>query len=135
MGRMRRYDLSRIAVLVVEDCLFMREVVSSVLRALGIQRIRTAENGLSALKALKEFIPDVILLDLVMPEMNGFRFCRRVRAGDAPVQPFVPIIVVSGYSDSASIAAARDAGANEFLAKPISAATELVAESATLRLT
>ena len=71
---------------------------------------------------IDERAPDLILLDIRMPgPMNGLDLCRSIRKGETPTRPFVPIIVVSGHTDIQHINMARDAGANEFLAKPISA--------------
>lgn len=117
---MRGYDLSELRVLLADDSAMMRELLSTSLRTLGIREIVTAEDGVVARKRLKTFLPDVILLDILMPRMDGIEFTRHVRAGDYEINPFVPIIIVSGFTDMAHIGEARDAGANEFLAKPIS---------------
>lgn len=117
---MHSYDLSNLCTLVVDDSPMMRELLSTVLRSLGVQKINTAEDGMSAVKRLKTCIPDIIFLDLMMPRMGGLEFCRIVRSGKAPIPPFTPILVVSGFSDLYHISEARDAGANDFICKPIS---------------
>ena len=99
------------SVLVVDDDADIREFVSDALSFDGYAVV-TAENGLEALRLLDEHRPDVVLLDLRMPVMDGPTFARRCweRFGDA-----VPIIVMSAYSREFRLADLHITG---FLAKP-----------------
>ncbi|MFN8635207.1 MAG: response regulator [Chloroflexota bacterium] len=74
-----------------------------------------AENGQRAVELAGVAHPDVILLDLGMPVLDGFGACRQIRAAF----PRVPIVIVSGHMDEASVRAAFEAGANDYLTKPI----------------
>lgn len=77
----------------------------------------TAMNGEEALALVKQRQPDLILLDYMMPVMDGIEVCRRIK-GD-PGVPFTPIIMVTAKAGTESVIAALDAGADEYLSKPI----------------
>lgn len=108
-----------IRILVVDDHVHMRTILCSVLKGVGIDSIQEAWNGADALEIVRSWRPDVAIVDLLMHPIDGVEFTRLVRRGSA--KPDLPIIMVSGQSDSRHVADARDAGVNEFLAKPISA--------------
>ena len=76
--------------------------------------VTVAENGQRAVELADLGCPDVIVLDLTMPVMDGFAACRLIRA--AP--PRVPIVIVSGHNDEESVRSAFDAGATDYLTKP-----------------
>ncbi|MBC8270212.1 MAG: response regulator [Rhodospirillaceae bacterium] len=118
---MADYDLSNLSVLIVDDYQPMRLILKNVLHALGIKTIAEAPGGLEALTILKSSNVDIVFADNLMEPMNGIELVERIRAGEDNIDPFTSIIMVSGYSDLAQIIKARDAGINEFLAKPISA--------------
>ncbi len=75
-------------------------------------------DGLSAVAAMQEFRPDLVMLDVNMPGLNGFEACERLRQLDLPAE--FPIIMVTGEDDQAGVARAYAAGASYFLLKPIS---------------
>lgn len=77
----------------------------------------TAEDGVAALQSIEESLPDILLLDLEMPRMDGFEALQRLRAN--PSTERLPIIVVTGREDVAAIDRAFEAGATAFVAKPI----------------
>jgi len=79
--------------------------------------IVTATDGEAALVAVKETQPDLILLDVMMPKMDGFEVCRRLRA-DASL-PFTPIIMVTAKADPQDVVAGLEAGGDEYLTKPV----------------
>lgn len=79
--------------------------------------VDTAYNGKEALEKVRQQIPDLILLDSVMPEMNGFELCRQIRADERLKS--VPIIMVTGLKTEADSVQGRMNGANEFLVKPV----------------
>ncbi len=105
-------------VLVVEDQLYDRELLLRVLRSDG-HRVTTATSGEQGLAELDRVSPDVVLCDVVMPVMNGLDFCRAVksRAGAA----FVPVLLVTGRTDREDLLAGFEAGADDYIAKPIEA--------------
>ena len=76
--------------------------------------VAVAENGLRAVELAGTAHPDVVLLDLGMPVLDGFGACRQIRA----VFPRIPIVIVSGHTDEDSVRAAFEAGATDYLTKP-----------------
>ncbi|MGH6827616.1 MAG: response regulator [Rhizomicrobium sp.] len=110
--------LQALRVLIVEDKQHMRLLLRALLSAAGVHEVCEANNGADGLTLLAERPRDLVLLDLAMEPMDGLEFTRTVRAGKKP-HCLVPIIVISGYTEQNRVAAARDAGVSEFLAKPI----------------
>lgn len=108
-------------VLVVEDNHHMRSLLRSLLGSLGIRDILEAAHGQTALDLLAQKKCDLVLTDLAMAPMDGLEFTRQVRNGKSSANPFLPIIMVSGYTERHRVQAARDAGVTEFIAKPITA--------------
>lgn len=119
---MQSYDFSKLSALVVDDCSHIRRLVRAVLTAVGCRAIHEANDGARALEFLRQYPIDVVIVDWMMQPMNGLDLTRTIRAGDDVPNPYVPIIMLSGYSTRSAILAARDAGVTEFLAKPVSAA-------------
>jgi len=114
------YNLGLLKVLVVDDNFHMRTLVSRILQAYGIQTIYEASSAEQAWEIFTLNPCDIIMVDWVMTGMNGIEFTEKVRnAPDSP-NPFIPIIMITGYSNKECVNAARDAGVNEFLAKPVS---------------
>src|SRR4051812_45978611 len=97
----------------------MRHVLAAVLRAYGFLNIKEAADGEDAMRQLSSFQPDVIVTDFAMPRLDGIALTRRVRAEANGTLQYVPIIMVSGHAHYNHVLAARDAGVNEFLAKPV----------------
>ncbi|MCH7864457.1 MAG: response regulator [Proteobacteria bacterium] len=118
---MENYNLENLKVLVLDDHAPMRRILMSLLRELGINRLTQSDNAVQALRSLQDTDPDLIITDALMEPMDGLEFTRKIREGEAGVDPFVPIIMVSGQAEMRFIIKARDAGITEFLAKPISA--------------
>lgn len=103
------------AVLIVDDQATARFLASETLSGAGFH-VLEAENGYAALRMLEETKPDVILLDLYMPDMDGIEVCKKIRA---KTQAFrIPILMVTGTDDEASIEQSYAAGATDFIAKP-----------------
>lgn len=119
---MADYNIERIRFLVVDDNAPMRALLNAVLRSLGVKMIDDAPDGRIAFERLKEKEADIVICDWNMSPIDGVEFTRMVRhAPDSP-NPFAPIIMLSGHAEVARVVEARDAGVNEFLAKPVSAA-------------
>jgi signal transduction histidine kinase len=102
-------------VLVVDDEPRNLEVVSTLLSLHGFQVI-TAEDGETALAAVADDPPDVILLDVVMPRLDGFEVCRRLKADPATV--FIPVVIVTALRGAQERIKGAAAGADDFLSKP-----------------
>jgi CheY-like chemotaxis protein len=116
-------DLSALRVLAVDDNAFSRRLVTAALRALNVHQIAEAENAADGFAALRAFMPDMILLDWVMPKVDGVQFAKQVRNDKTGNFRFLPIIMTTAYSEMWHVQQARDAGINEFVVKPFSART------------
>jgi two-component system alkaline phosphatase synthesis response regulator PhoP len=110
-------------VLVVEDETDIRDLVVFHLAREGY-RCRTAATGMQALQEVREHLPDLIVLDLMLPEVDGLEVCRRVRADHASAS--VPIIILTAKSDEVDRVVGLEMGADDYLVKPFSP-KELVA--------
>jgi two-component system, chemotaxis family, chemotaxis protein CheY len=120
---MSGYKFDRLRIMVVDDNAHMRKLVTTILQAFGVTQILEAENGQRALAALRDFNPDVVVLDWVMDEMSGIELVKMLRTNPQSPNPFVPVIMLSGYTAMDRVMQARDAGVNEFIAKPVSVKT------------
>ena len=107
-------------VLIVDDEITMRKVTRSLLLAIGITKIREANDGNSGLEAIATFTPDVVILDWEMPRPNGAEFVRRVRSPGIFPLPDVPIIMLTGHGERSRVIEAVKVGVNDFLLKPVS---------------
>ena len=114
------YNFDQLTVLVVDDCNNMQHLLRELLKAFGFRDLHAAKSGEEALTALRSIHPDFIICDYNMEPMNGVEFIRTLRNDGGNLNRFVPIIMLTGHAEMANILAARDAGATEFLAKPVS---------------
>lgn len=112
-------DQSR-QILIVEDDNDTAEIVSALLESAGYTAV-TAETGSTALSEIDTASPDLVLLDMHLPDMNGLDVLRKVRANS-----FLPMIVLSGFTQERDKVVALEAGADDYMAKPFSP-EELVA--------
>jgi DNA-binding response OmpR family regulator len=103
-------------VLVVDDDLMIRTLARQAMEAGGF-RVEEAQNGEEALSLFERLVPSLVLLDVNMPEMDGFETCRQIRG--LPDGQITPILIVTGLDDEASIDKAYDAGATDFATKPV----------------
>jgi class 3 adenylate cyclase/CheY-like chemotaxis protein len=121
-------DLSETpTVLVVDDQPANIRLLEAILVPRGYE-IRTASSGDEALKILAEQVLDLVLLDIVMPEMDGYEVCRRIR--ERPETAFLPVVMVTASGDEQKLKA-LESGADDFVAKPINQ-SELLARVASL---
>ncbi len=104
-------------ILIVEDNSELLELQRLTLKEAGYVTV-TASNGVEALKKARSAGPDLILLDLVLPELDGFAVCEALRQD--PATAGVPIIVLTGLSSEFTKLAGLEAGANEYVTKPAS---------------
>jgi CheY-like chemotaxis protein len=112
--------LDRLKTLVVDDNEHMRQIMRTMLLALGVSRPRIAASGEEALRRIGEWDPDLVITDLQMVPMDGIALVRALRRQEQPKLARVGIILMTAHGDRDSICAARDAGVTEFLAKPVS---------------
>ena len=111
-------------VLVVEDNALNRRLIAAHLMAAGITNLAFATDGVEGLEKLPEFGPDLVILDIMMPRMDGFQFLEHMRA-DADFAD-VPVLVETALEQSEKRNAAFTAGANDLITKPINA-VEMIA--------
>ena len=102
-------------ILVVDDDMDVVATIKKSLMKAGYQ-VACATNGLDALRSLELQPPDLVLLDIAMPGMNGIELCRQIRAH--PITAGIPILFVTVSGDLQSKVAAFDAGADDYLVKP-----------------
>jgi putative two-component system response regulator len=102
-------------VLIVDDDPAGRQTLESILDEQGY-RLEMAENGLQAIEKARQFLPDVILLDVMMPDMDGFEVCRRIRS--EPTLAEIPIIMLTALDDRKSLLDGLEAGADDYITKP-----------------
>lgn len=114
------YDLSSLKVLIVEDNLFTQRIVRYILRSLRIGDSEFASNGAEAFSIFSKGDFDLVLTDLQMHPGDGLELTRKIRTAGASGNPYIPIIVMTGHTQPKWIEKARDAGATEVLAKPLS---------------
>jgi PAS domain S-box-containing protein len=103
-------------VLVVDDDMSVRLLMRESLEQAGLT-VKEAENGVKALSAFEQVKPDLVLLDVNMPEMDGFAVCSRLR--ELPGGGDIAIVIVTGLDDVKSIRLAYKAGATDFITKPV----------------
>ncbi len=116
-----KYNFDRLNVLLLDDNRNMRSLIESILFALGVRHIHEAHDVKQAYRDLQYFHADIVITDWQMEPLNGLEFVKMVRSGDDSPNPYVPIIMLTGHTELHRVCEARDAGVNEFLAKPISA--------------
>ncbi|OQA06375.1 MAG: Chemotaxis protein CheY [Firmicutes bacterium ADurb.Bin373] len=101
-------------ILIVDDAAFMRMMIKNILIKNGYEICGEAENGQTAIELYKELKPDLITMDITMPEMNGIEVVKAIRAFD----PGANIIMCSAMGQQAMVMEAIQAGAKDFIVKP-----------------
>src|SRR6202795_1003159 len=115
-------------ILIVDDESAARSALNTLLRREGYE-VRDVNDGPSALLECAKFRPDLILLDILMPGMNGFEVCRRIKA--TPETRLTPVVLITGLSATEDRIEGINAGADDFLSKPIDI-NELLARTRSL---
>ena len=118
-------------ILIVDDNPTNLDILQARLAAHNYE-ILTAKDGEAGLAMAKEKKPDLILLDIMMPKMDGIEVCRRLRAD--PSLPFMPIIMVTAKADSRDVVAGLEAGGDEYLTKPVDHAALVARVKSMLRI-
>lgn len=111
MGNTR--PLKAVKVLAIDDDPAMTELLSLLLRPKGFD-IQTCNSGDAGVDAVRSFSPHVVILDLMMPTMDGWKVCAAIRSFSQ-----VPILILSALDSPGSVASALDAGADDYLVKPV----------------
>jgi diguanylate cyclase (GGDEF)-like protein len=123
--------LERSRILVVDDIQLNRKLLKTYLEGAGYEVIQ-AEDGLQALKRIEEDGPDLILLDIMMPKMNGYQVCRRIKAEERT--NFLPVIMVTALNELEDKIKGMDAGADDFICKPFNKLELLARVKSLLRI-
>jgi two-component system chemotaxis response regulator CheY len=113
--------LADVSILVADDQEFILSLVREMLRVLGAEKIYDTYDGDEAWDILGSQQIDLMLVDWYMKPVDGLALTHRVRNDKESPNPYLPIIMMSGYSERARIIKARDSGINEFVVKPLSA--------------
>lgn len=100
-------------VLAIDDDAATTELLSLLLTAHGFE-VLTANDGRTGVERTRQESPDVVILDLMMPDMDGWQVCRAIRAFSQ-----VPILILSALDSPGKVASALDAGADDYLVKPV----------------
>jgi two-component system chemotaxis response regulator CheY len=116
-------------VLIVDDTKFMRNILKSILKKKDIEIAGEAVNGNEAVEKYKELKPDLVTMDIIMPEMNGIEAVKAIIA----IDPNARILMCSAMGQQAMVIEAIQAGARDFVIKPFQPARVLEAIDRTLQ--
>lgn len=117
----KKYDLSDLSFLLIDDNNYMLSIIKTLLRGFGVHEIHEAHDAAEAFEEFRNMPIDIILLDYAMDTLDGIEFARMVRTADDTPNPYIPIVMLSAYSERYRVTDARDVGITEFLRKPICA--------------
>lgn len=125
---MSNIDLSRVSILVVEDCQFLRSLIVNCLRVLGVGSIKSVDDGAQAIEFIRQVADDpmkagmmsidIIISDWEMSPVDGMILLRWVRRHKESPDRFAPFLMLTGYSEPQRVHDARAMGVNEFMSKP-----------------
>ena len=104
-------------VLVVDDAAFMRTTAKDILSKNGYEIVGEAENGMKALEKYQELKPDLVTMDITMPEMDGITAVKEIKK----VDPGAKVVMCSAMGQQAMVIEAIQAGARDFIVKPFQA--------------
>lgn len=113
--------LETLRVLLVDDNSHMRSIVGTILKGIGVRQLREAQDGADGLQALRSWPADLAIIDFRMEPLDGAQFTRMVRNSSDSQNPYLPIIMMTGFADRGRVFEARDAGVTEIIAKPVTA--------------
>ncbi|HHV97738.1 MAG TPA: response regulator [Clostridiaceae bacterium] len=106
-----------INILIVDDAAFMRMMIKDILVRNGYNVIGEAENGKKAIEKYKELNPDLVIMDITMPEMDGIQAVKEIKK----IDPKATIIMCSAMGQQAMVIESIQAGAKDFIVKPFQA--------------
>lgn len=104
-------------ILICDDAAFMRMMIKDILTKNGYNVAGEAENGMKAVEKFKEVAPDLVLMDITMPEMDGIQALKEIRKADAGAK----VIMCSAMGQQAMVIESIQAGAKDFIVKPFQA--------------
>ena len=104
-------------ILIVDDAAFMRMMIKDILTKNGFNVIAEAENGAKAIEKYKEYSPDLVIMDITMPEVDGIQAVKEIKKIDSAAK----IVMCSAMGQQAMVIEAIQAGAKDFIVKPFRA--------------
>lgn len=104
-------------ILIVDDAAFMRMMIKDILTKNDYEVVGEAENGLKAVEKYKELSPDLVLMDITMPELDGIEAVKQIKAYD----PDAVVVMCSAMGQQAMVIESIQAGAKDFIVKPFQA--------------
>lgn len=104
-------------ILIVDDAAFMRMMIKDILTKNGYNVVAEAENGIKAIDKYNETRPDLVLMDITMPEMDGLQALKKIKGADADAK----IIMCSAMGQQAMVIDSIQSGAKDFIVKPFQA--------------
>jgi two-component system, chemotaxis family, chemotaxis protein CheY len=116
------------SILIVDDAAFMRMMIKDILSKNGYQVVGEAADGAQAIEKYKECVPDLVTMDITMPEMDGITALKEIKK----INPNVKVIMCSAMGQQAMVIDAIQAGARDFIVKPFQADRVLEAIAKTL---
>ncbi len=115
------YNFQNVQVLLIEDNKPMLNLIRGVLLSFGVGNVITALNGEDGFKEFCLFNPDLVITDWMMSPGNGLELTQTIRRHSKSPNKFVPVILMTGFSEKRRVLSARDKGITEFIVKPFNA--------------
>jgi CheY-like chemotaxis protein len=113
--------LGKLAFLVVDDNANMVQIVKTILKNFGVVHMYEAKDVAEAFSLVRQYAVDMVILDYNLGFMDGVEFVKLMRTATDSPNPYLPIIMLTAYTEHHRVVTARDAGVTEFCAKPITA--------------
>ena len=118
LGMKLAYRLENLRILIVDDNAHIRQLLRTVLSAVGVRNIDVAEDGVRGFESFCRLDYDLVFTDYEMEPISGINLVELIRTSTKSPNPYIPVIMISAYSDQDRVQLARDHGVTEFLAKP-----------------
>ena len=118
---MSKRNLERLRVLIVDDNHHMINIVKTILRGFGIKDYYEARDAVEAFDLVRSESIDFVIVDYQMEILDGTDFVRLVRNAEDSPNPYIPVVMLTAYSERSKVEQARDAGVTEFCCKPVTA--------------
>jgi len=118
LGMKLAYRLENLRILIVDDNAHIRQLLRTVLSAVGVRNIDVAEDGVRGFESFCRLDYDLVFTDYEMEPISGIDLVDLIRTSTKSPNPYIPVIMISAYSDQDRVQLARDHGVTEFLAKP-----------------
>ena len=114
-------NLRHMSVLIIDDNYHMLRIIRTILQGFGVGQVAEATDAAEAFEVFRSRTFDLIVVDFMMNMLDGVDFVRLVRTAEDSPNPYIPIIMLTAYSERSRVIEARDSGVNEFLTKPVTA--------------